>query len=191
MDNSTTRQEMETVFRVFATVESRYGVCYVYGNHDRPMSRLTSPFTAAELEQTIRSNGIRILEDQLWQVTEDLTVAGRQDRGYSGSDRLSVTELLSAADPEDFLLVLDHQPADYAENAAAGTDLLLSGHTHGGQIWPVNLLDQLLRFNDHNYGLLQIDDDTAAVVTSGLAGWGFPVKTAAPAEYVVLEIQNP
>ena len=85
-------------------------------------------------------------------------------------------------------MVLDQQPNQYAENVAAGTDLVLSGHTHGGQIFPLDLVMEIIPFNDGIYGYYELSEQTGAIVTSGFAGWEFPIKTAAPAEYVVIDL---
>ena len=118
---------------------------------------------------------------------------GREDLSYRrGSDggRAEIAELVGDIDNDNFIVTLDHQPHGYDENAEAGVDLILSGHTHGGQIFPANLLFDLFKLNDLNYGYKRIDNNCQAIVTSGLAGWGFPVKTAAPAEYVIIEVAS-
>lgn len=190
VDNSTTREGMYTVFRELGKIESTYGVFYVHGNHDRPMRMIGSAFTEAELVAAIEQSGITILQDEAAQITEDFVLVGREDRSAERSEggRASIAELLSTVDHADFVLTLDHQPNQYAENGAAGTDLLLSGHTHGGQIFPIDILQELIPFNDAVYGYYEIDTDSAAIVTSGFAGWAFPIKTAAPAEYVIIDI---
>lgn len=191
VDNNSSKEEMYTVFQALGTIESKFGSYYVYGNHDRPMALVESVCTEAELNEAIVSNGITILKDETRVISNDFTLAGREDRGYgAGGMRMSIGSLLQNVDPDSFILTLDHQPNEYEQNGAAGTDLLLSGHTHGGQLWPVNVLDNLLKFNDANYGHTQIDADTQAIVTSGFAGWGWPIKTAAPAEYVIIDIQK-
>lgn len=190
VDNSTTADGMHTVFRILGDIESTFGTFYVFGNHDRPTAHLEGPFSEAALIAAIESSGITILQDRLYPLADDLVLVGREDSGFGQRDgRASIDTLLADADREAFILTLDHQPREYAENAAAGTDLLLSGHTHGGQIWPVNLLDKLFGFNAAVYGHIQIENNTQAIVTSGLGGWGFPIKTAAPAEYVMISIR--
>ncbi len=191
VDNSTTTEEMHAVFDAFGGIESKYGVFYTFGNHDRPMRLLDSPFTGEELIRTIEENGITILEDEVYEVTDDLVLIGRADKSMeNGKGRLSISELLKDMDHEDFLLTLDHQPNQYKENGETGTDLLLSGHTHGGQLFPVNLIMEIIPFNDGVYGEYAIDGDTTAIVTSGFAAWSYPVKTAAPSEYVIIDIKN-
>lgn len=190
IDDATSAEDMEVVFRTLGTIESAYGSFYVYGNHDRPMAMLESQYTEDALIRAIESSGITILQDETVFIGEDLVLAGREDQGYGQSERLDIDTLLEDVNPEAFIVTLDHQPRDYAACGRSRTDLLLSGHTHGGQLWPVNVIDSIFKFNDAVYGHTWIDEDTQAVVTSGLAGWGYPIKTAAPAEYVIVHIQR-
>ncbi len=192
VDESTTKEQMHTVFRELGGIESRYGAFYVYGNHDRQLYRPEEErtFTEDELADYIESCGIRILKDERISLNDEFVVVGREDHSYERYEpRKSIRELTEGVDPEDFLLVLDHQPNEYEENEKAGTDLLLSGHTHGGQIWPGNYVFALLHINDAVYKET-IRDDFTAFVTSGVAGWGYSVKTAAPAEYVIIDVNG-
>lgn len=190
VDDNTTNEEMRTFFEIFSSIKNRHGIFYVYGNHDRQLYRTDRAYTESELRSVIEGNGIIILEDDTYPINDEFTIVGREDTSYYGSDgRKSMEALLKDVDMDDFILTLDHQPKKYEENGKAGTDLLLSGHTHGGQIWPANILFEIVKFDDAVYGYTAIDDDTQAIVTSGLAGWGFPVKTASPAEYVIIDIK--
>lgn len=189
VDNNTSAQGLAEVFSALGTIESTYGTYYVYGNHDRPMDMVKSPFTEADLVSAIEGNGITILQDDVVSITEDLVLVGRDDPGFGGQgNRLSAQALIDRADAGDFILVANHQPADYENIGKAGADLIVSGHTHGGQIWPANLLDHLVHFNDANYGLTALGGEGSAIVTSGVAGWGWPIKTSAPSEYVIIQI---
>lgn len=190
VDHSATREGMQTVFRALGSIESKLGTYYTYGNHDRPSRMMQGPFSAEELTAAIEGAGITVLRDARVQIAEDLVLVGREDRSAARGDqtRESIAALLASADPADFLLVMDHQPNEYAENAAAGVDLLVSGHTHGGQIFPINILQELVPFNDAVYGEYALGERGTAIVTAGFGTWEIAVKTAAPAEYVVIDI---
>lgn len=191
VDNATSTEEMKQVFRAMGTIESKYGVYYIHGNHDRPMSIIASEFTEEELERTIEENNITILQDDVVRINGDLVVIGREDasRKRNGGGRMSVDNLLADVDANDFLLMLDHQPNEYKENAEAGIDLILSGHTHAGQFFPLNWVYEFIKLDDAVYGHYDIDN-MQAIVTSGFADWNYPVKTAGPAEYIIVDIKK-
>ncbi|MBP2032075.1 putative MPP superfamily phosphohydrolase [Clostridium algifaecis] len=91
-------------------------------------------------------------------------------------------------DLHKFILLLDHQPFELQKNDELGYDLQLSGHTHAGQIWPVGLLSDILRTNELNYGYKKLSN-MQAIVSSGMAGWGYPIRTEANSEYVIIDIK--
>ncbi len=192
VDNSATKEQMQQAFKALGSIKSEYGVYYVHGNHDRPMSLVKSEFTEDELISAIEQNGITILQDESILINNELYLIGREDRSMQSHDgnRLSIEDLTKDLDKSKYLLTLDHQPNEYKENSSAGTDLLLSGHTHGGQLFPINILQMIIPFNDGIYGEYSLDENSSAIVTSGFAGWAYPVKTAAPAEYVIIDIKN-
>ena len=109
-----------------------------------------------------------------------------------GGSRASVAELTQNLDKSKFSLVLDHQPREYDAEAAAATDLVLSGHTHGGQLFPLMQFSRLFAVSgdDQIYGIerrLQTD----FIVTSGISDWAIKFKTGCFSEYVILDIHNP
>lgn len=191
VDSATSKKEMENVFKILGETKAKYGVFYVYGNHDRGHIHGGS-FTDTELKNAIKTSGIRILRDEVVSIDENLYLIGREDKGYTIGEtkRKSIDELTEGLDDKKFILTLDHQPTEYKAVAGSCTDLLLSGHTHGGQLWPMNHIFELFGVNDGVYGKIAIDNDTTAIVTSGFAGWSYPVKTAAPAEYAVIDIKS-
>lgn len=191
VDEFSTGEEMREVFRCLSGIRSEYGTYYVYGNHDRGRYVKEHAFTEEELAQAITDAGIRILRDSSVRLNHELTVIGRDD--YSkpeGKKRDSAKRLKDNAGPEDFILLLDHQPRELKKNAELGFDLQLSGHTHGGQIWPIGELSSLLGFGEMNYGQKEIGD-FQVIVTSGMAGWNYPLRTGKHSEYVIVDIVNP
>ena len=101
-----------------------------------------------------------------------------------------MAELAAGLDPDKVSVVLDHQPNDYDAQAAAGVDYVLSGHTHGGHIFPAGIIGLLMGANDANYGV-ERRGNTTFVVTSGISGWAIPFKTGAKSEFVIMDIAAP
>ena len=190
VDNSTPATSYAPLFETFGGIESEFGVYYIFGNHDRSMKMVQNAVSEDELEALIEASGIEILCDEVKEINGDFALIGRNDRGFDGMAREDIATLVSKTDKARFLLTLDHQPTEYEKNGEAGVDLIISGHTHGGQIWPIDIMDKIFKFNEANYGCVDIDRDTKAIVSSGLAGWGFEVKTSAPAEYVIVNIKR-
>ncbi|MBX3286698.1 MAG: metallophosphoesterase [Actinobacteria bacterium] len=90
-------------------------------------------------------------------------------------------------DLDRFALVLAHQPVLAADVAARGADLVLSGHTHGGQLWP---LGSLVRAQQGHLAGLGREGDAVVYVTRGVGTWGPPVRVAAPPEVTILTLRR-
>ena len=90
--------------------------------------------------------------------------------------------------PDDHYTVwLDHEPRDFKNAAAAGADLILSGHTHGGQVWPAGAVGMVAK-NERNYGRKHITDHCDAIVSGGTGTWGYKFRTQGRTEIVCAEI---
>ena len=187
VDESTTLEEMEEAFEILGQLNSTYGIYYVYGNHDQNNYTSSPNYTREQLADTIRKNGITILEDESVTLGSDLTLIGRADRGDGSFQRKEISELVASLNPEQEWILLDHQPSDYQKAEQAGCDLILSGHTHAGQIWPAGLFATLFHFDELNYGEKDVGN-LHAIVTSGIAGWGYPIRTERHSEYVVIQL---
>ncbi|MBR6526175.1 MAG: metallophosphoesterase [Clostridia bacterium] len=186
VDDQTPLGSIAPLFARLGAIRAKDGVYYAFGNHDRPFSFIRSGYTENDLRNAIQNAGITILQDKSTPLGSDILLAGREDN--SRPDRMPVKELLSDIETGRFVLLMDHQPADY-DQSAMFADLIVSGHTHGGQIFPLGQIMRLFGINDWVYGQTNWDSDTQIIVTSGFAGWRFPIKTNAPAEYAVIHIQ--
>ncbi len=184
VDDDSSRADLLRACEALKTFDARYGVFYVHGNHDRGYFD-SRDFSAAELQQALEEAGVTILEDAYVPIGEGYTLVGRRDR--SDSRRMDMEELTAPLDAARYCIVLDHQPNDYAAEAAAGADLVLSGHTHGGHMFPAGQLGLLMHANDSNYGLTT-RGKTSFIVTSGISGWAIPFKTGTRSEFVVVDI---
>ena len=182
VDDDSNASDMRAACRALGELHTTYGVYFVYGNHDNGYFQ-NRDFTAADLRTALTQNGVTILEDETVLIGDQYALIGRKDR--STPDRQPINALLS--DTERFTIVLDHQPNDYDAEASAGADLVLSGHTHGGHIFPAGLIGLWMGANDATYGLSQ-RGNTTFLITSGLSGWAIPFKTGCFSEYVVIDV---
>lgn len=187
VDEGTTKKEMIRSVQALGEMESSYGTYFVYGNHDKGIYSNSREFTAEEFEQELVKNGIIVLEDETVLIDNNVYIVGRKD---ATEERLSMDELTKGLDKTNYMVVLDHQPIDYEAQKEAGADLVLSGHTHGGHIFPAGLIgEQLTHINCMTYGLRQ-EDGTAFEVSSGISGWEIPFKTGCISEYVVIDVEE-
>ena len=102
----------------------------------------------------------------------------------------NVQAAFADAPPSACRILLAHRPTDLPEHAAAGVRLQLSGHTHGGVLWPSYPLVSLL--NDRHVNGLYREDGIALYVTAGAGQWiGFPVRLGIPTEIALLTLRAP
>lgn len=182
VDDDSQKADMQAACRALGELQTTYGVYFVYGNHDKGYFH-NRDFTAEELRSALTENGVTILEDEGVLIGEQYALFGRKDR--SMPDRLPMEAL--PLDASRYTIVLDHQPNDYDAEAAAGADLVLSGHTHGGHVFPAGRIGLWMGANDAVYGV-STRGGTTFVVTSGLSGWAIPFKTGCFSEYVVIDV---
>ena len=195
VDESTTRADMMAACQALGRMDAPYGVYFVFGNHDKNnYAGEGRAYTGEELTAALEENGVTVLEDETVLIDDRFYLIGRQDASETvehRGGRASMTELTQNLDKSKFSIVLDHQPRDYASQAASGVDLVLSGHTHGGQLIP---LVQLMKIpgmsGDNNVYGLQSRDQTRFIVSSGISDWELLFKTGCRSEYVIIDIQG-
>jgi hypothetical protein len=184
VDDSATREDMVRSCRALGELETAYGVYYVSGNHDKGYNNNRN-FSYNDLIAELNGNGVVVLEDEAVLVDDSFYIIGRRDKSSAG--RKSASELTKDLDPGKYKIMLDHQPNDYDEEAASGVDLVLSGHTHGGQLFPINRAGEWIKANDRTYGY-EKRKDTEFIVTSGISAWAIKFKTGTRSEYAVINI---
>ncbi len=185
VDEDTTKAQMQEVFAILGTVKSSYGSYFIYGNHDKQTYSKKPMFTETELISAIGQNGITVLDDESVNIGNDILLVGRRDRN---DERKSVEELLIGEGSSKYIIFADHQPNEFKINSNAGVDLLLSGHTHGGQLFPVGTFMNLFHIGDMVYGKKQVGNMTA-ITTSGITG-SHPIRTQGKSEYVVITVYS-
>lgn len=190
VDDGTSRKEMEAACRALGRLKTAYGVYFAFGNHDKGYHNpAIRGFTSDDLIAELKKNNVKILQDETVLIDGSVYLAGRKDSSeiLRGGSRLNMKELTTGLDKNKFVIVLDHQPNDYQNQADAGVDLVLSGHTHGGQLFPLNKVGEWIGANDRTYGF-EKRGQTNFIVTSGLSDWAIKFKTGTKSEFVVIDL---
>lgn len=190
VDEKTTVEQMKEATEILGDIKSKYGVFYIYGNHDDARYSSIPSYTKDELKNELLSNNIYVLVDESYEINDDFVIVGRDDEGFSKEEgRKSSEDLIANIDKSKFILLLDHQPSELNLNSSLGYDLQLSGHTHKGQIWPAGLISELFNFNELEYGYKKIGD-YEIIVSSGISGWNYPIRTGSKSEYLIIDIEK-
>jgi uncharacterized protein len=162
----------------FTSITPKYGKYAILGNHEYYAGLKRS------LEFT-KAAGFEMLRDDVRHIA-GLSIFGADDitgqrMGLSKDKRLF--EKMLADQGNGFILLLKHQPfVDAGENF----NLQLSGHTHGGQIFPFMLVTRL--FFPENYGYFELEKNKSLYVSRGAGTWGPPVRVFAPPEITVIDL---
>ncbi|GAA2216329.1 metallophosphoesterase [Nonomuraea monospora] len=176
--------QLGALARPLRSLESRYGAYFVTGNHEY--------FTAegpGEWVEELKELGTRSLRNERVEISHRgavLDLAGVNDVGGAASgDGPDFDKALGGRDTSRSTVLLAHQPIQVGQAAEHGVDLQLSGHTHGGQIAPFNLVVGLQQ--PVVSGLAKVGG-TQVYVTRGAGFWGPPVRVGAPPEITMLEV---
>ena len=193
VDDGTTKDDMLKASKALGRVKTKYGVYFVFGNHDKGYyGSAHRGFGAAELVEELTKAGVKVLRDESVLVNNDFYIIGRRDyslvRERSGV-RKSMEDLTRDLDKSKYMIVLDHQPTEFDKQAEAGVDLVLSGHTHGGQMFPFNQVGKWIGANDLVYGH-EKRKNTDFIVTSGISDWAIKFKTGTKSEFVIINIRR-
>ena len=185
-DEYTEPEEFAAFCALFGQLQAPLGKYYVLGNHDLFHHWREPSFDRAALEQAMAKAGVRILEDT-GVLVQGVRIVGRKDYLYTGGRRFTAAELQPEGPDGHYTVWLDHEPRDFKNAAAAGADLILSGHTHGGQVWPAGAVGMAAR-NERNYGKKRVGAHCTAIVSGGTGTWGYKLRTAARTELVWVEV---
>jgi uncharacterized protein len=169
-------KDLPSALDMVMKLDARYGVYMVQGNHD-----VVQP--AAEFNSICRRRGVNLLVDQIASLSPNgipIQILGTRWPKYPGDMEVSIAEVASQRDPLAFPILLAHHPHSFDEANIRGIPLILSGHTHGGQIMLTkNIGGGPLRFK-YWTGIYQKPGSTL-LVSNGVGNW-FPFRVNAPAE---------
>ncbi|MCP4693050.1 MAG: metallophosphoesterase, partial [Desulfobacterales bacterium] len=165
-----------------ARLSAPLGVFAVLGNHEFHGGG------SAGLE-LFQSAGIAVLRDRWTEVRPGLTLAGvddpRAERWIEKNH--DPLERALANHPSGALILLSHRPRDEEKAAAGGVDLMLCGHTHGGQIWPFDYLARL--FHPRVEGRYQVED-MSLIVSRGAGTWGPRMRLFRQGEILLITLRK-
>jgi len=166
----------------FQKLNPKYGIIACTGNHEF----INNADSAVKF---MEDYGIKVLRDEFINIDDKFYVIGREDRSgnnFIGRKRKELQDILSGSTGELPSILLDHTPVGLNEAVKDKIDLQLSGHTHNGQMFPLNFLTKMIY--EISWGYLK-KDATQFYVSSGVGTWGPPVKLASDAEIVNLKIK--
>jgi len=171
----------ETIEKL-ASLGSRFGVFAVSGNHEYYTGQ----------EETLRGymqNGLRVLRQEHVIIDNSLVLAGIDDPSYLGGRRMvekAIEKALEGAPNHLPKILLSHQPVSLEFAAKKGVDLMLCGHTHGGQLPPIHFISKAA------YGILHGLESIGHMqiyVTSGAGFWGPPMRVFAEPEIALIVLR--
>lgn len=167
-----------------AGLRSTHGTFFVTGNHE-----YYSDYQ--EWVDFLPSLGMRVLRNERAEITHNggtFDLAGINDAtGYQWQDPGDVGVAMAGRDPDRAAVLLAHQPVDLEDAVAHDVDLMLAGHTHGGQLTPFELLVTLQQ--GAVAGMYQ-RGGTKMYVTRGAGFWGPPVRVGAPPDITIVELRT-
>ncbi|WP_327332834.1 metallophosphoesterase [Streptomyces anulatus] len=163
-----------------SALRARHGSFFVTGNHEYFSG-------AGQWVDHVRELGLHPLENARVEI-EGFDLAGVNDiAGETEGQGPDFGRALGDRDRGRAAVLLAHQPVVIHDAVEHGVDLQLSGHTHGGQLWPGNFLAELA--NPTVAGLERYGD-TQLFVSRGAGAWGPPVRVGAPSDITVVELAS-
>jgi predicted MPP superfamily phosphohydrolase len=183
VDHNPLFMKFEKIGPEFLRIKAPMGVYAVAGNHEF--------IGHADVSiDYLQQYGVQYIRDTLINVKDILQIAGRDDRErrqHDGAARKPIDEVMQNINPDMPLILMDHQPVEYKAAAKYGVDLMVSGHTHKGQLWPFGYITNAIFEND--YGLMT-KGNTHYYTSSGYGTWGPPVRTGNRPELVVITVKG-
>jgi predicted MPP superfamily phosphohydrolase len=167
--------------KLLRSIEPRFGKFAITGNHE---------FYAGIHESVdfMKDSGFTVLRGEGTSVAGTINIVGVDDpsgRWYGLAGEVSEKDLLSRLNREHFTLLLKHQPV--VNDSAQGLfDLQLSGHTHGGQIFPFSLITRM--FFPNRPGYHELPGQSRLYVNRGTGTWGPPIRFLAAPEITVIDL---
>jgi predicted MPP superfamily phosphohydrolase len=168
-------EKMEHFEKLLSSITTRYGVFGVPGNHEH--------YARQDKGSFFNKAGIDILSDSVVIIDGSFILAGRNDS--HATTRKSAEEIMRTIPDSLPAILMDHRPTEIDQISRTSADVVFSGHTHNGQLFPINFITR--RVYELSYGYLK-KGETHFFVSSGIRLWGPPVRTVGKSEILVVDI---
>lgn len=184
----------QNLSEVFSQLNSKYGSFAVFGNHEYYGIMRNGDNAQEDVLAAFKAGNMTTLQDDIVTIGDTgIVVIGRDDYAGAriGKQRKDLDRLTAGVDvARTPLIVLDHQPFNLPDAAQHGVDIMFSGHTHAGQLFPGTLI--VKRMYDNPWGIYSIERPDGhvfnSIVTSGYGLWGPPIRLLTRAEIVVTDV---
>ena len=177
MDDDMVMYKKRNMGETLSKLSAPLGVYATMGNHDRD---------AQEIVDEVKKAGIIPLFDESVELNKDVTLVGRKDRSVS-RDRLDTADLLKSVNLNKTIVLVDHQPDAIDYHSTLPINVQLSGHTHHGQMWPINYITERIYTLDYGYKKI---NNKHFFTSAGYGFWGPPFKTTARSEVWIITIEG-
>jgi len=174
--------EQRKIGESFKRLNPKYGIYTINGNHEFINGVDSSVRYAEHL-------GMKVLRDEFIIIDSSFYIVGREDvsmNSFTGRKRKTLEDIMRSINSELPKILLDHTPVKLEQAEKNGLDIQLSGHTHHGQIWPANVITNIIYEISWGY---KKKGKTHYYVTSGAGTWGPPVRTGSKSEIVNIKIK--
>lgn len=175
-------QDPDGMKQQFQRLSSKYGTYMCWGNHD-------AGETFSKMKQMVKASNIVLLEDEWTIIDDSFVIVGRKDSQPIGSQegkRQSFEEEMKKIGVQLPKIILDHQPSNLDEYKEQN-ELILSGHTHKGQIFPFSIVTKAYFTVDYGYYRMN-KTSPQVIVSSGIGTWGPPMRLGTQSELVQIDL---
>jgi len=172
-----TSPDLDYLASPLALVQARHGVIMINGNHET----YTGP---DKIDAALKPFNVNYLRNEIIELN-GLNIVGLD---YPARNQKIQTDILSELGSDKPSILLYHEPKFIEKAKAAGIDLQLVGHTHGGQIWPFNYITWLV-YGKYSSGLHKVDNYNL-YISPGTGTWGPPMRLGSSNEITVFTLKN-
>ncbi len=171
-------EKLKAISKLLRKIKTKDGVFAVAGNHDPSVKN-------NEFIHFLKSAKISLLDNDV-KILKNFNVVGRTDG--ANNERANICDVLVKADNEKPIIVLDHKPENISDAADHNADLVLCGHTHRGQMFPITIFTKMANGRKYFYGH-SITDKTHSIITSGVGFFELPLRVGTSNEIALIELK--